>query len=400
MTRLRAFILAGGLGQRMGTLCQARPKPVLPFACSFSIIDFTLSNCVHSGISDVAVLVDHQRQAMSDYVSEWSRIHSHGFNIEVLPPANGSYSGTADAIYQNIGSLLVDPPKTTLILAGDHVYRMNYGNMLAFHERVGADVTIGVVSVPLKQAHRFGIVKVDDSERIIDFVEKPQKPTSNLASMGIYLFNTQFLIDHLLKDSGNHNSNHDFGRTVIPAIVKGHRVFAYRFREYWQDIGTIEAYFGANMELIRKLPSISLNGNWPILTRDLEVRPPMLINNSNVTNSLIGESCTIEGQIDNSIVFPDVTVRRHATVRNSILMSHSAIDSYTTVDHSILDEDVRLGKFCYVGFGAGFSQKQKGITVVGRGTTIQDYSAVSCKDKTSVKLRENVPLVEANAKLD
>jgi len=399
MTRLRALILAGGLGQRMGILCQARPKPILPFACRFSIIDFTLSNCVHSGISEIAVLVDHHRRAMSDYVSEWRRVNSGGTNIEILEPATGSYNGTADAIYQNIGSLLADSPETTLILAGDHVYRMDYRNMLAFHERAGADITIGVVSIPLKQAHRFGIVKIDDEGRIIDFVEKPQKATSNLASMGIYLFNTQSLIDRLIEDSGNSQSDHDFGRTIIPSMVKKHKVFAYRFQEYWQDIATVEAYYGANMELIHKLPNISLNGNWPILTNDFDVRPPKLINNPNIRNSLIGEGCTIEGHIENSILFPNVTIRRHATVRNSIVMSNTAIDSYTTVDHAILDEDVQLGQFCYVGFRDDPLRKQKSITVVGRGTTIPDYSALNHKDKSEARLQEAGSLVKSNAQM-
>jgi glucose-1-phosphate adenylyltransferase len=386
MTEMMALVLAGGLGQRMGVLCQARPKPILPFACRFSIIDFTLSNCVHSGIKDIAVLIDHQRSIMSDYIEDWNRINSFDFNIRLLEPEFDSYKGTADAIYQNIPALKKSSSETTLVLAGDHVYRMDYGAMLAFHKQVTADVTIGVVSVPAKQAYRFGIVTVDERDRITDFVEKPQRATSNLASMGIYLFNTQFLIDRLIEDHNDSSSNHDFGRTIIPRILSEYKVFAYRFLDYWQDVGNIEAYYWANMELIRKLPLISLNGSWPIMTKAYNVRPPRLINCANIRNSLIGEGCTVDGQVENSILFSGVQVREHATIRNSIVMKNSTIDSYTTVDSAILDEDVKLGQFCYVGFGAGPLRKDKGITVLGKGSRIPDYSAVNAKDGTRIEL--------------
>jgi glucose-1-phosphate adenylyltransferase len=381
-TQIQALILAGGLGKRMGILCRARPKPVLPFACRFKIIDFTLSNCIHSGIKEIALLVDHQRKQMADYVAEWNRINSPGSRITVLEPKSGSYQGTADAIYQNIDSFGTNPAENTLVLAGDHVYRMDYRDMLKLHKEVGADVTIGVVSVPLKQAHRFGIVTVDHKQRIIDFIEKPEKATSNLASMGIYIFNTQFLIEHLLEDHKNTSSNHDFGHTIIPAMAKQHKVCAYKFQEYWQDIGTVEAFYGTNMELIRKLPSLSLNGNWPIMTNIHDLVLPKPINNANIRNSLIGEDCSIDGMVENSILFPGVTVKKFATVRNSIVMSNTVIGSYTTVNHSILDEDVELGEFCYIGFGDSTTETEKGITVLGRGAKISDYSAVHYNYRT------------------
>jgi glucose-1-phosphate adenylyltransferase len=383
-TKIQALILAGGLGKRMGILCHARPKPVLPFACRFRIIDFTLSNCTHSGIKNIALLVDHQRRQMADYVSEWNRINFSGSRITILEPKSGSYAGTADAIFQNIDLLQTNSVETTLVLAGDHVYRMDYRDMLALHKQVGADVTIGVVSVPLKRTHRFGIVTVDQQQRIIDFVEKPKSATSNLASMGIYIFDTQFLIEHLIEDNKDRSSNHDFGHTIIPAMVKQHNVFAYKFQEYWQDIGTVEAFYGTNMELIRKLPSLSLNGNWPILTNTRNLVLPKPINTANVRNSLIGEDCSIDGIVENSVLFPRATVKTHATVRNSIVMSNTIIGSYTTVDHSILDEDVELGEFCYIGFGDGSAEKEKGITVLGRGAKISDYSAVHYNYKIPV----------------
>jgi glucose-1-phosphate adenylyltransferase len=397
-TKIQAIILAGGFGKRMGILCHARPKPVLPFACRFKIIDFTLSNCIHSGIKDIALLVDHQRRQMADYVFEWNRINSPGSRITILEPKSGSYGGTADAIYQNIDSLQTNSAGTTLVLAGDHVYRMDYRDMLAFHKEVGADVTIGVVSVPLKQAHRFGILTVDQQQRIIDFVEKPKKATSNLASMGIYIFNTQFLIEHLIEDNRDCSSNHDFGHTIIPAMVKQYNVFAYKFQEYWQDIGTVEAFYGTNMELIRKLPSLSLNGNWPILTNTPNLVLPKLTNNVNVRNSLIGEDCSIDGMVENSILFPGVTVKKHATVKNSIVMSNTVIGSYTTVDHSILDEDVELGEFCYIGFGDGPMEKEKGITVLGKGAKISDYSAVHYNYKTPAYPRPLVSMAVSDSK--
>jgi len=385
--KIQAFILAGGLGKRMGILCHARPKPILPFACRFRIIDFTLSNCIHSGIEDIALLVDHQRTQMSDYVSEWARINSSGSRITILDPKSGSYRGTANAIYQNICSLQANSAKTTLVLAGDHVYRMDYRDMLAFHKEVGADVTIGVVSVALKQAHRFGIVTVDRQHRIVDFVEKPKKATSNLASMGIYIFNTKLLFEHLVEDNKDVSSNHDFGHSIIPAMVNQQKVYAYQFQEYWQDIGTVEAFYGTNMELIRKLPSLSLNGNWPIMTNIRDLVLPKPINTGNIRNSLIGEDCSIDGIVENSILFPGVIVKKFATVRNSIVMGNTVIGSHTTVNHSILDENVELGEFCYIGFGDGPAEKEKGITVLGKGAIISDYSAVHYNYKTPANPR-------------
>ena len=396
MTKMLVLILAGGLGQRMGILCHSRPKPILPFACRFSVIDFTLSNCIHSGVSDIAVLVDHHRRHMSDYIGNWGLINGHAANLHILQPNTGSYKGTADAIYQNIDFLKTYSPETTLVLAGDHVYRMDYREMLSFHERVGADVTVGVVSVPIKQAHRFGIVTVDSQERITDFIEKPQRAKSNLASMGIYLFNTEFLIEHLAEDNLDRSSIHDFGHIIIPRIVKRHNAFAYKFRGYWQDIGTVEAYYDANMELIRRLPTLSLNGNWPILTNDYNVIPPKLINCNNVKNSLIGDGCLIEGEVENSILFPSVTVGKWATVRNSIVMSSTVIGRYTTIDHSILDENVNLGEFCYIGFGDRLIEKEKGITVLGKGVKIPAYSAVRHKCRISA----NIPAMGSLANAD
>lgn len=396
MTKMLALILAGGQGQRMGILCNSRPKPVLPFACRFSVIDFTLSNCIHSGVSEIGMLVDHQRRHMSDYIGDWGRINAPAANLHILQPKNGSYKGTADAIYQNIDFLQTYSTETTLVLAGDHVYRMDYRKMLAFHERVGADVTIGVVSVPIRQAHRFGIVTVDSQERIIDFIEKPQRAKSNQASMGIYIFNTQFLLEHLAEDNVDPSSTHDIGSTIIPRMVYRHKVYAYQFRDYWQDIGTVEAYYEANMELIRRLPTLSLNGNWSILTDDYNVIPPKLINCSNVKNSLIGDGCLIEGEVENSILFPGVTVGKWANVRNSIVMSNTMIGRYTTVDHSILDENVNLGEFCYIGFGDGLIEKEKGITILGRGVKIPDYNAVHFNYKTTV----NVPAARSMANAD
>jgi len=268
--------------------------------------------------------------------------------------------------------------------------------MLAFHERMGANVTIGVVSVPIRQAHRFGIVTVDNQERIIDFIEKPQRAKSNLASMGIYIFNTQFLLEHLTEDNIDPSSMHDIGSTIIPRMVNRHKVFAYKFRGYWQDVGTVEAYYDANMELIRRLPTLSLNGNWPILTNEYNIKPPKLINCSNVKNSLIGDGCLIEGEVENSILFPSVTVGKWASVRNSIVMGNTTIGRYTTVERSILDENVNLGEFCYVGSGDSLIEKEKDITILGKGVKIPDYNAVHQKYRTLA----NVPAMGSLANAD
>lgn len=243
------MILAGGQGKRMDLLCRLRPKPALPFAGKLHVIDFTLSNCVHSQIKRIGVLVDYQRNYMGDYLKEWAAANAGSAVISVLPPEMDSYAGTADAVYRKIAYIDSPPCDRVLVLAGDHVYRMDYRKMLSFHDEVEADATVGVMQVPIEEANRFGTVVIDKESKIQEFIEKSSRPLSTLASMGIYIFDKGVLIERLVEDSGIQNSLHDFGYSILPSMVKRDRVFAYKFKGYWQDIGTVEAYYRANMEL-------------------------------------------------------------------------------------------------------------------------------------------------------
>lgn len=382
MNRVLAMILAGGKGQRMDVLCQERPKPLLPFAGSFRIIDFSLSNCIHSGISNIAVVVDYQRQCLIDYLDHgapWMPIANRG--LSVLEPQVGFYMGTADAVYQNLEYIQRNRADLVLLLAADHVYKMDYSKMLAFHERVGADLTIGVVSVPIEKANRFGTVSINTEGRIIDFIEKPEVPKSNLVSMGIYAFNKETLAELLIEDAAQQASPHDFGYAIIPRMVKRNRIFAYKFNGYWRDIGTVEAYYEANMDISGDPSSFGISGKWPVFTGSNGLPPPKVSPQGSVKHSLIGPGCIIKGKVIDSILAPSVTVEEQATVRNSIIMANSTIDKHSLVDHCVLDEEVNIGKFCYIGFGSSLDTGKHDITVMGRGVTVPSYTAIghSCK---------------------
>lgn len=376
MNSVKAMILAGGKGKRMDVLCQVRPKPALPFAGRFRVIDFTLSNCIHSGVGDIAVLTDYQRSNMANYLKRWRSANDVVERFDVLDPKTGSYSGTADAVYQNLSILQKPAADRVLILAGDHVYSMDYRQMLAFHEQTGADVTVGVVTVPFEQVGRFGTVTLDDDGRIVDFIEKSATSPSNLASMGIYVFNKDILVERLNADAAEPDSPHDFGYAILPSMVKQDRVFAYRFDGYWQDIGTIEAYYEANMQLIQKQPStLHLDGDWTVLT---ESTKPVEVKSSpqgNIENSLISPGCVIKGRVENSILSPGVFVEEEAIIRNSILMPNVFVGYHSMVDSCILDEGVNIGKNCYIGSGNG-QLNPAACTVLGQGITVPSYTAI------------------------
>jgi glucose-1-phosphate adenylyltransferase len=381
MLKVTAMILAGGRGKRMGFLSQERPKPVLPFAGKFRVIDFSLSNCIHSQIDNIALLIDYQRSQMSDYLRRWNLTNTSISKFDILEPKEGSYLGTADAIYQNLGHLQKCGTDRVLVLAGDHVYKMDYRKMLAFHEQMKADVTVGVVRVPVEQAHRFGTISTDAEGRIIDFTEKASMPISSLASMGIYVFNNDVLARRLVEDAAQANSPHDFGYAVIPRMVEKDRVYAFEFDGYWQDIGNIEAYYWANMELTREKPSFSLDGTWPILTENHNSSLLSISRQGTVRNSLISPGCVIKGRVENSVLSPGVRIEEEAVVTNSLLMANVYIGYHSVVNHCVLDEGVNVGKFCYVGFRTGPISGNDGITVVGKDVTVPQYIAIghNCK---------------------
>jgi glucose-1-phosphate adenylyltransferase len=372
-----ALILAGGRGKRMDILCHQRPKPALPFAGRFRVIDFSLSNCVHSQIESVGVLVDYQRADMTDYLTRWHSANGSAGDLSILQPKVGSYVGTSDAVYQNLGYLNEHNADTVLILAGDHVYKMNYREMIAFHRLMKADATVGVVRVPVEEAHRFGTLAIDAEGRISDFVEKSATSRYTLASMGIYVFNKKFLAERLDEDASNPNSPHDFGYAILPRIVKSDRVFAYAFNGYWQDIGTVKAYYEANMELLGTRPRFSLNSNWPILTESVHPLAGLKSAGGTIGNSLISPGCIVKGHVENSILSPGVYVDEEAEIRNSVIMGNVSIGYHSVVDRCILDEGVKVGQSCYIGIGSSLLPGNWEITVLGKDVNVPSRTAIS-----------------------
>jgi glucose-1-phosphate adenylyltransferase len=382
MPKTVAVILGGGQGTRMDILCKVRSKLALPFAGKFKVVDFTLSNCLNSKIENIGLLVDYQRDTLSEYLKGWSVANMHGKPLSLLKPKN-SYKGTADAILQNLDYLETLKPEEILVLAGDHIYRMDYRPLLAFHRKTKSDVTIGIISVPIEQARRFGIVTVNSDYRITDFVEKPEFPASNLASMGIYVFNKSILERFLVEDSLKDESPHDIGYAVIPEMLRQNiKISAYKFDSYWEDIGTMEAYYWANMNLIDEYPSLSLNGKWPILTRNHSTGLARIFTQDKVTNSIISQDCNIKGNVSNSILSPGVVVEENATVKNSIVMENTVVGEHSTIENCILDESSKVGNFCYVGFPSRITLNSS-ITVLGKGAIVPSYTAISQNSRMS-----------------
>jgi len=375
MGKTVALILAGGQGKRMDVLCHVRPKPALPFAGRFKVIDFTLSNCVYSGINDLAILTDYQRSYMAKYLRQWGLANATR-TFHILEPKTGSYKGTADAVYQNLPYLNKLSAQNVLILAGDHIYKMDYREMLAFHDQAKADVTVGVIRVLIEEAHRFGTVSVGDGGEILEFVEKSRNPRSNLASMGIYVFNRDVLAERLKEDASRPDSPHDFGYAILPGMVGRDKINAYEFTDYWQDIGTPQAYYAANMELVCARPSFSLNHTRTVLTQRLNLPPPNISQQNIVVNSLLSPGCVIKGRVENSILSPGVWVDEQAEVRNSVLMPNVFVGYHSVVDTCIIDEGVNIGNLCYLGFGKSLLSGDFDVTVLGKGVTVPSHTAI------------------------
>jgi glucose-1-phosphate adenylyltransferase len=371
-----ALILAGGRGKRMDILCDLRPKPALPFAGSLRVIDFTMSNCVHSRIEDIGVLVDYQREHLADYVARWHTVNGGANRLHVLPPQAGAYTGTADAVYQNLDYLEKLGAGIVLVLSGDHIYKMDYRPMMVFHYLMHADVTLGVVSVPVAETHRFGSVTIDATGRVTEFREKSSMARSKLASMGVYIFNRECLARRLSEDARELGSLHDFGYNIMPRMVKTDRVFAYEFKGYWLDIGTIRTYYDANMEFLAPRPPLSLNGGWPVLGENHTLPTVCAIQEGVIVNSLVSPGCIIKGRVENSVLSPGVSVAAQALVRNSLIMAGTSIGYHSIVEGCILDEKVNIGNFCYVGFGAGLLPTNAEVTVLGKDVTVSDRTAI------------------------
>lgn len=340
-----AMILAGGQGSRLGSLTQKIAKPAVPFGGKYRIIDFPLSNCHNSGIDTVGVLTQYRPLALHSYIgigSSWDLDRRDG-GVYVLPPyaQEGSaewYKGTADAIYQNLNFIDMINPNYVLVLSGDHIYNMDYSLMLEYHKKQKAEVTISVIEVPWHEVSRFGIMSTNEAGRITEFAEKPKEARSNLASMGIYIFNWRILRKSLEEDRKNALSSHDFGKDVIPKLLADeHRLFAYYFKGYWKDVGTVESFWEANMDLLADNPELDLhNPDWRVYSVNA-TRPPHYVGPTGIiTRSLVGEGCSILGEVDHSVIFPGVHIEEGAKIKDSIIMPYVTIGGHAQIYRAII----------------------------------------------------------------
>ncbi len=381
MKRVVAVILAGGEGERLSLLSAVRAKPAVPFAGKYRIIDFTLSNCVNSDIDDVVVLTQYDPRSLNDHLGAgrpWDLDRTSG-GIRVMQPYIARnrptewYRGTADAVYQNLESLSRSGADTILVLAGDHIYKMDYQPFVQAHRRRRADVTVAVKRVPLGDAQRFGILALGDDDEVVEWQEKPRAPKSDLASLGIYVFTRRALETWLTEGRA------DFGRHVIPAMLDGGaRVFGYAFDGYWQDVGTVEGYWQAHMELLEDHPALDLyDRDWVVHTRSEERAPARIGSTANVHRSLVSHGCQIAGTVERSVLSPGVRIDPGAVVRDSVVMFDCVVRAGAVVDHAILDKEVSVGPNAVVGTGSNDrpntlepERLASGLTVVGKRAVI------------------------------
>ena len=372
-----AMLLAGGQGSRLYALTQKVAKPAVPFGGKYRIVDFPLSNCTNSGIDTVGVLTQYEPLLLNDYIGNglpWDLDRTYG-GVKILPPYQGAkaadwYKGTANAIYQNLKFIERYDAEYVLILSGDHIYKMDYAKMLKFHKKRGADCTIAVLDVPIEEASRFGIMSVDEDSKIYKFEEKPKNPESTMASMGIYIFTKSKLVDYLTRDAEDPASSNDFGKNIIPAMLAaGENMVAYPFEGYWKDVGTISSLWEANMDLLGKVPEFDLDDEkWRIFTRHETLAPQYVGEGARIENSIVAEGCEIFGTVENSVLFPGVTVLPGAVVKDSVVMGGCVIAENATVSYSILDTNVKVGAGATVGGVVGDSD---GVAVIGDSETIE-----------------------------
>ena len=377
--RIIAMILAGGQGTRLKELTEDIAKPAVAFGGKYRIIDFTLTNCSNSGIDTVGVLTQYEPRILNNHIgrgSPWDLDRMDG-GVTVLQPhtrkndEKGWYKGTANAIYQNIKFIDEYDPEYVLILSGDHIYKMNYDKMLQFHIQKAADATIGVFKVPLKDAPSFGIMNTRDDMSIYEFEEKPKEPKSDLASMGIYIFNWGLLKEYLDKDEQNPNSDNDFGKNIIPNMLKdGKRMFAYPFKGYWRDVGTIQSFWDAHMDLLSEDNKLDLfDKTWRINTRQGIYTPSYFEKGSKVQNTLIDKGCLVEGEIKHSVIFSGVKVGKNTKIVDSIIMADTEIGDNVTIRKAIIANNVKIADNINIGDG-------EKITVVGEKKIIDSQSLV------------------------
>ena len=390
-TDVVAMLLAGGQGSRLGVLTKSIAKPAVAYGGNYRIIDFPLSNCVNSGIYTVGVLTQYQPLVLNDYLGNgqpWDLDRING-GVHVLSPyeAIGGkewYKGTANAIYQNIAFIEKYNPKYVVILSGDHIYKMNYAKMIEFHKKNNADCTIAVLEVPWEEASRFGILATDENDKIYEFAEKPAQPKSNKASMGVYVFSWDKLKKYLEEDEANPDSSNDFGNNIIPTMLnEGQRMFAFPFKGYWKDVGTIDSLWEANLDIINPNVDLDLSDNsWRIYSRN-PVAPPHYIGaNANIENSSISEGCEIDGLVDYSVVSSNVTIEEGAEVKYSVIMPGATIKKGAKVYYSIIAEDAVIEEDAQVGEIPEHLDNPAdwGVAVVGSNATITKGKKVAPKD--------------------
>ncbi len=390
-TEVVAMLLAGGQGSRLGVLTKSIAKPAVPYGGNYRIIDFPLSNCVNSGIYTVGVLTQYQPLVLNDYLGNghpWDLDRLNG-GVHVLSPyeAIGGaewYKGTANAIYQNIAFIEKYDPKYVVVLSGDHIYKMNYANMIDFHKKNNADCTIAVLEVPWEEASRFGILATDENEQIYEFAEKPKEPKSNKASMGVYVFSWDKLKKYLIEDEADPNSANDFGKNIIPNMLNdGQRMFAYPFKGYWKDVGTIDSLWEANLDIINPNVDLDLSDkSWRIYSRTPDAPPHYIGENATVENSSISEGCDIDGLVDYSVVSSDVTVEKGAEVRFSVIMPGAVIKKGAKVYYSIIAENAVIEEDAQVGEIPENMENSAdwGVAVVGSGATITKNKKIPAKE--------------------
>lgn len=379
-----AMILAGGQGSRLGVLTKKLAKPAVPFGGKYRIIDFPLSNCSNSGIYTVGVLTQYKPLELNSHIgigSPWDLDRRDG-GVNILPPYQEEkggkwYKGTANAIYQNIEYVDRYEPEYILILSGDHIYKMNYDNMLEFHKEKGADATIAVIDVPIEEASRFGIMNTKEDLSIYEFEEKPNEPKSTKASMGIYIFNWSILKKFLIMDESDETSNNDFGKNIIPKMLNANmKLVAYPFKGYWKDVGTIRSLWEANMDLLNMSNELNLYDNsWKIYSENI-ARPAQYIGiDSEVNESLVVEGCIIEGDVDHSVIFQGVKIGKNSIVKNSVIMNDAVVEENVIINKAIIGSNAIIGNNCSIGDG-------KKIAVIASnerldsGTTLEPAEAL------------------------
>lgn len=382
-----AILLAGGQGSRLKVLTENTAKPAVPFGGKYRIIDFPLSNCINSGIDTVGILTQYQPLELNDYVGSgrpWGLNRNFG-GAHILPPYSKSkksewYKGTANAVYQNIHFIERYNPDYVIVLSGDHIYKMDYSDMLDFHKEKKSECTIAVLDVPLSEASRFGIMNLNSDGSIYEFEEKPENPKSTKASMGIYIFNWKMLREYLIEDEENPESSNDFGKNIIPKMIDdGKRLFAYGFSGYWKDVGTIDSLWQANMDLLNPESGLNLKDpKFKIYARNYAQPSSYIADSAKIENSFVAEGCDIKGTVINSIISTGCTVAEKAVVKDSVIMPETVIQKGAEVKYSIISEGVTIGRNARIGGEKEYYPENKwGIAVVGKGNIIPDNAIIN-----------------------